>query len=96
MNASRTIDENKKCSNHEFQLEQLKNYQGVKSLTQRRLCGPTTWKGTLTNALKDDTKSLKSLLGRPSVQQGKIGISWRICRSVLANCLEMLVLGMNW
>ena len=37
-------------SNHEFLLEQLKNYQGGKNLTQRRLRGPATWKDILENA----------------------------------------------
>ena len=34
-------------------LEQLKIYQDGKNFTQRRLCGPTTWKDMLKNALKD-------------------------------------------
>ena len=34
----------KRFSNHEFLLEQLTNYQGGKSLTQRRLRDLTTWK----------------------------------------------------
>ena len=42
-----------KCSNHVFQLEQLKNYHGVKNLTPRRLRGPTTWKDMLQNAWRD-------------------------------------------
>ena len=42
-----------RCLNHVFLLGQLKNYQGEKSLTQRRLRGPTTWKDMLENALSD-------------------------------------------
>ena len=42
-----------KCLNNEFLLEQLKNYHGGQILTRRRLRGPTTWKDTLKNALKD-------------------------------------------
>ena len=36
-----------------FLLEQPKNYQRGKSLTQRRLHSPTTWKDMLENALRD-------------------------------------------
>ena len=42
-----------RCVNHVFLLEQLKNYQGGKSLTQGRWPGPTTWKDILRNASKD-------------------------------------------
>ena len=48
-----TIDEYRKCSNHEFLLEQLKNCQGGKNLTQRRWRGLTTWKDLLENAFSD-------------------------------------------
>ena len=50
MNVSRTkslLINTNKCSNHEFLLEQLKNYQGWKSLTQRRSRTPTTRKNVL-------------------------------------------------
>ena len=46
-NASRT-----KSIIDEFQLEQLKNYQCGKNLTQRRMRGPTTWKDMLKNTLR--------------------------------------------
>ena len=36
------------------------------------------------------------LLGGSSIQAGRARISWRIVRSVLTNCLKMLVLGTNW
>ena len=42
-----------RCSNREFFLERLNNYQGRKKLTQRRLRGPTTLKDMLKNALRD-------------------------------------------
>ena len=51
VNANRTessLSNTEKCLNHEFLLEQLKNYQ-----TQRRLRGPTTWKDRLKHPLKD-------------------------------------------
>ena len=47
------VDEYRKCSNLEFLLQQLKNYQDGKSFTQRRVRGLTTWKDTRRNALKD-------------------------------------------
>ena len=42
------------------------------------------------------SQSFASLFGWSSIQTGGTGISWRIVRSLLANCLEMLVLGTNW
>ena len=47
------LNSTEKCSNHEFLLEQPKNYQGGKTLTQRLFPGPTTWKDMLKNALGD-------------------------------------------
>ena len=42
-----------KCSNHEFLLEQLKNCQGERNLTQKLSLGLTTWKVMRKNVLKD-------------------------------------------
>ena len=42
-----------KCSNREFLLEQLKNCQGGRDLTQKLSRGPTTWKVTRKSALKN-------------------------------------------
>ena len=42
-----------RCLNHVFLLEQLKSYQGGKSLTQKQSRGPATWKGMLKNASRD-------------------------------------------
>ena len=48
------IDEyRKKCSNPEFLLKQLKNYQGGRNLTQRRLRGPMIWRDMLKHAMRD-------------------------------------------
>ena len=50
VNASRTkslLMNTEKCSDHEFLLEQLKNYKGGKNLTQKLSRGPTTWKDVL-------------------------------------------------
>ena len=41
-------------------------------------------------------QSFKSLFGCSSIQAGRIRISWRVARSFLANCLEMLVFGTHW
>ena len=42
----------KRCFNHVFSLEQLKNYQGERNLTQKQWLDLTTWKDMLENALK--------------------------------------------
>ena len=41
-------------------------------------------------------QSRKSLLGWSSFQGGGTGISWRIVKSMLTNCLHVLVPGTNW
>ena len=77
MNASRTkslLTKTGKCSNHEFLLEQLTNYQGVRNLTQKLSRGHVIWKDTRKSALTyfvnwqteksgAVAQSLKSLLG---------------------------------
>ena len=95
----------KRCSNHEFLQEQLKNYQCVRNFTQRRSHGPTTWKDMLKSASRDcelankktkpATQSLNSLPGWSSFQRGRIEICRRMLQSMLTDCLEMLVFGMN-
>ena len=45
--------DSQKFLSHEFLLEQQKTYQGGKSLTQKRLRGPTTWKVMLRKSWKD-------------------------------------------
>ena len=97
----------RRCLNHVFQLEQQKNYRDGKHFTCKLYLGPTTWRGMLQNALSDTvtwqtrkwsnfTQSFKSLPGWSSIQAGRNRISWRIARSLLRNCLEMLVPGTNW
>ena len=97
----------RRCLNHVCLLEQLKNYQDGKSLTQRRLRGPTIWKDILKKMRwatlwtgKQETgatvQSVKSLFGWSSIQAGGTRISWRIVTSMLTICLEMLELGTNW
>ena len=46
------MDEYKKFLNHEFLQQQLKDYQGVRNLTQKRSRGPTAWKDMRKNVLK--------------------------------------------
>ena len=56
VNANRmkaSLRNSEQCSNHEPLLEQLKNYQSVKRLTQKQSRGPMTWKDMLENALGD-------------------------------------------
>ena len=47
------LNDIQRCLNHVFLLEQLKNYRGGKSLTQKQWRGPTTGKDMLENALSD-------------------------------------------
>ena len=47
----RSSNNPQRCSNHEFLLERLKNYQGGRNLTPKLSRGPTTWKDTRKNAL---------------------------------------------
>ena len=79
-----------KWKNPVFLLEQLKNYQVGKSLTQRPSRGCTTWKDMLENALSDIVKigkqesgatvqSLKPLPGWSSIQAGRTRISVLRC-----------------
>ena len=41
-------------------------------------------------------QSLYSVLGRPSLEEGRTGSGRRIVQSMLTNCLEMLVFGQKW
>ena len=43
----------RRCLNHIFLLEQLKNYRRERSVTQKPDRGPMTWKDMLENALND-------------------------------------------
>ena len=110
VNANRTkliLTSLEKCSNHEFLLKQLKNWQGEKNLTQKLSRGPTTWKVMRKCAWKDilwagkpkDRKVVQSLncwLGWSSPQEGGTGISWGIVKSMLSDWRKMLVFGTNW
>ena len=77
-----------------------------KDLTQRRLRGPATLKDMLKNALRDtanwQTKrrssctQFQALAWISSIQEGGAWTSWRIIKSMVANCLEMFGLGTKW
>ena len=96
----------KRCSNHEFLLEQLRNCQGGK--TSRKNCrvvlrhGRTrkenVWSDIaswLTKQLSSSTKSqLHALMTINSKKKNWKG--WRIVKSMLSNCPEMSVLGTHW
>ena len=96
----------RRCLNHVFPAGQLKNYQGWENLTQTRLRGPRTCKDMLKNASSDtvnwQTKMERSYkvsnpcFGWSSIQAGRTRICWRSVRSLVTNCLAMLVLGTNW
>ena len=46
-NRMKSLNKKRRCLNHVFLLEQLKNYRGVKNLTQKQWRGPWTWKNML-------------------------------------------------
>ena len=83
-----------------FLLEQQKNYQGVKSLTQRRLHGPTTWKDMLENALSDtvnwQTKKVEQLYKVSSLcwddhqfkqeELESVGELSKVCSQIVLKC----------
>ena len=102
-----SLTSTEKCSNHEFLLEQLKNCQGGRNLTTKTVAWSYDMEGHAqkmrrevlrTGGQKDRAvvQSYKSLLGRPSCQEGGTGISWRLSKSMLTDCLEMIVFGTKW
>ena len=84
------------------------NYQGGKSLTQRRLRGPTIWKDMLKNALKDianwqakrRTEQLYKV-SSPCLDEHRfkkedlesVGELSKVCSQ---DALKMIVFGQNW
>ena len=95
----------KKCSNHEFLLEQVNNCQRVKKLTQKLSRGHMIRKDMLENALRDiankQTKRQSSYMKSPCLddhhfKKGGTWVSWRIVKSMVTDCLKMLVLGTKW
>ena len=92
----------KRCSNHEFLQEQLKNYQCVRNFTQRRSHGPTTWKDMLKSASRDC-----ELANKKTEQQNKVsslclddhhfkeeelksvGECSKVCSQIVLKCLSL-------
>ena len=98
MNANRTkiLRKTKKCSNHQFLLEQLKSYSGVeKTHAKNKSLGFTIWKVMLKIAWKDAANWLVKRLTSCTKSQlhawttVRAGDGWRIAKSML--CLKMLV-----
>ena len=84
VNANRTkilLNTSGKCSNHEFLLEQLVNYQAVTDLAQKLSRGPTTWKVMRKSALED------LVIWRIYLQSGCWKNGWRIIHIMLSDCL---------
>ena len=89
-----------KCSNHKYLLEQLKNYQGGKTDAKtvarsydmeghaQKMRWEIPWTGKQSGGTVDR-------LGWPSIQTGGTWTNWRIIKSMLPNCLEMLVFVTN-
>ena len=106
MHATRTNSlwmKTEKCSNHEFLLEQVKNYQGGEkprantvawSYDMERHAKKVRREMLRTGEQKDGAvkQSLKSLLGSPPFQGRGTGISWRNVKGMLTNCPECLYL----
>ena len=59
-----------------------------------KLCWTILWIGKQESGAT--LQSSASLFGWSSMTTGGTGISWRIVRSLLASCLEMLLFGTNW
>ena len=110
MIANRTkslLSNTKKCLNHLSLLEQLKIYQGGKNLTPRLLCGPTTWKDMLKNALRDTAnwqiKKTEQLYKVSSLcmddhhfkkeELGSVGELSKVCSQIVLTCLYLARIG---
>ena len=101
------LSNTKKSLNHEFLLEQLKNYVGGKNRTQRRLHGPTTWKDMLKNALSDavnwQTKRQSScyIVSSPCLDDHhfkkeelvSVGDLSKVCSQFVLRCLYLARIG---
>ena len=96
-----------RCSNHEYLLEELKNYRGGKNLTHKLSRGPTRWKDMLQNALRDiaswQTKrhssfSKSSVFARMITNSKKeelesVGEFSKVCSQIVLNCLYLARIG---
>ena len=101
------IEQATKGLSHVFLLEQLKSYQVGKSLTQRRLRGPATWKDMFENALSDtaswQTKKVEQLYKVSSLclddhqfkqeELESVGELSQVCSQMVLKCLYMARIG---
>ena len=93
------LNSTQRCSNHSFLLEQLKNCQGGRNLTPRRL----TWSYDIEGPAKKFVERLCELANKKTEQQYKVstpclddhhfkkewtGISWRTVNSMLTDRLK--------
>ena len=102
------LDQNtRKCSNHKFLLEELKNNQGGGNLTQKLSRGPTTWKVRSKNAMKDLAnwrikrqnsyyKKSSPCLDDHHFKEEELESVGELLKSMHTYCPEMLVLGTTW
>ena len=110
MNANRMIqllNNQRRCLNHVFLLEQLKNYQDGKNLTHKRWRGPTTMKDMLKNALSDTVnwahkkieqlyKVSTSCLDDHQLKQEElesVGELSEVCSHIVLTCLYLARIG---
>ena len=101
-----SLNSTQRCLSHAFLLEQLKNYQVGEKSHAKTVARSYEQERHAQNALSHTAnwqtkngatlQSFASLFGWSTIQTGVTGIIWRIVRSLLANCREMLVLGKNW
>ena len=99
------IDEFRECSNHEFLLEQLKNYQGGKRPHAKTVAWSYDTKGHAPKfverccelANKKQSNYTKSqVLAWMIFKEEELESVGELSKSMLANCPEMLVSGTNW
>ena len=58
------------------------------------MCGTILWTGEQNNSTPFQSRN--SMYWRPSIQRRRIGICWRIVKSMLTNCSEMSVFSSSW
>ena len=60
----------------------------------KEMCGAILWTGEQNNPAT--VQSRNSMPWRPSIQRRRIGIRWRIVKSLLSNCPKVPVFGTHW
>ena len=60
----------------------------------KEMCGAILWSGEQNNPAT--VQSRNSMPWRPSIQRRRIGIRWRIVKSLLSNCPKRPVFGSHW